>query len=462
MAAILPAVVATGCNSFLEGTGITTNPNKPTNATADQLWVGVQAAQMAQWEAYPFNLLPLWAQQIQGVQRQWQNYAQYRSGTDNLTADPAWNGAYTGGGFADIKRIENELNSAGNKRLFLGEARVMEALVMGTNADIWGDVPYSQAAQGVANPTFDKQADVYAHVLAVLDSAIADLAADQNGAATDFFFGNDATKWTGVAHTLKGRYLLHQSRGADSSTQFAAALTEAQSGISSEAGTMQSVHTGDVGAQNLFYVFLTGPRAGDVEPSAIHIGIMQALNDNVLLAATYNKGTAGTYVGSAAGQTAGTTVSTFAIKIDSPIGLVTFAENQMMIAELQYRTGNAGAAATTFASFRTAAGETIAAPAPGGTNGLLIQILEEKYARDFINPNVFFDYMRTCVPNIPMPAAHSDAFNWVPARFVYGYTEDISNPNVPTPEPNANANTPLNAKDPAGAVCAGQANRLTP
>ena len=40
------------------------------------------------------NLLPLWAQQIAGVNRQWASYSNYGSGTDDLTSDPLWIAMY--------------------------------------------------------------------------------------------------------------------------------------------------------------------------------------------------------------------------------------------------------------------------------------------------------------------------------------------------------------------------------
>ena len=60
---------------------------------------------------------------------------------------------------------------------------------MGTAADLFGDVPYDSAL--TAEPKFDTQADVYAHVQATLDTAITDLAGAGAGGAVDFFFASD-------------------------------------------------------------------------------------------------------------------------------------------------------------------------------------------------------------------------------------------------------------------------------
>jgi len=458
LAALMPALALLGCTDFLTGAKLTSNPNRPTAASASQLFVGSEVATMAQWETYPFNLFPLWIQQIAGVQRQWANYAQYRSGTDEFTADGAWNTTYGQGGYSDLL---NAVTQAGtdNNLVLRGQARVLSALLIGTAADIWGNIPFSDAGTSNA-PTFDAQSDVYAHVEALLDSAIADLQSGQGaGSGGDFFFGDDPAKWVAAAHTLKARYFMHQSRGSDSLAMFSAAAKEAADGIQTPDGDLQTSHTSTFGEQNLFYQFLIGPRAGDVEPSQIHMNVLKATGNSALLPVFYVANTNGQFVGSVAGQSAGTTVSTFAMGPTTPVGIVTFVENQMILAETQYRAGNAAAAKTTLNAYRASVGAPNEPDSLTVGGKLLVAIVEEKFARELLNPEVYFDYLRTCVPNVPMPADHSSSFDWVPARLPYGYTETITNPNLPQTQPNANANFPALAKDPTGAACVGQMDR---
>lgn len=461
--AMLVATSAVGCSGFLTGDNLSSNPNKPVTASADQLLVGIEVNLMANWEAYPMNLLPLWAQQIQGVQRQWESYSNYGSGVDNLTADGLWKPIYGSGGLADIRRAQAELKTTPGRDGMYGELQVMEALNMGTAADLWGNIPYDSAFVS-PNAVFDAQGDVYAHVQAVLDSAITALQAGGNGAAAEFFFSNDFTRWIAAAHTLKARFYMHTAETGPGVYDLAIVQKvkdETVLGIADTAGSWRTIHSSSTGEQNLFYNFLQGARKGDVEPSDIHIGLAQALNDNVFLAATYVKN-GPNYVGSAAGASAGATVSSFAIAVDQSIGIVTYAENILLAAEADYRLGNAGLALTEYNTERTAYGESGPAVVPGGANGLLVGILEEKYVRLFLNPEVFFDYLRTCVPNIPLPANKKQPF--VQARLPYGYSEENTNTNFPkyppgTNQPSANANFPKLSVDPSGAVCAGQAGR---
>lgn len=470
LAAVLPALATAGCSDFLTGSKLSNNPNRPVAADAYELFTGSQVNVMSQWETYPFNLFPLWAEQIVGVQRQWKDYSQLRSGTDELTADGAWQTLYGQGGYADLLAADT-LAAALDNLVLRGEARVLRALLAGTAADIWGDVPFSEA--GVTpQPKFDSQADVYAHVEALLDSAIADLQSGHGSGAhagcsvqCDFFFRDTVPLWVATAHTLKARFYMHQTRGADSLTNFGLALAEAQQGISTPSGDLQTNHTSTFGEQNLFYQFLIGPRAGDVEPSQLHMDVIKAIGDSAqLLPLFYSKASNGTYLGSAAGQTGATgsiSVSKFTMGATTPVGIVTYAENQMLLAEAQYRTGNPSDALATLDAYRASVGAPAVPGSPSGAQ-ILVDIIEEKYARNLINPEVLFDYLRTCVPNIPMPASHSQSFNWVPARLPFPHSERTTNPNVPADDPIANANAPKNLTDPLGAPCAGQKDRVGP
>ncbi len=161
------------------------------------------------------------------------------------------------------------------------------------------------------------------------------------------------------------------------------------------------MHSSTTFEQNLFQQFLIGSRAGDVEPSALHINLAKQQNDNVLLAQLYNKNASGQYLGSPAGVSAGSNVSTFAISPEYRQLIVSNAENLLLRAEAEYRLGqtsSSGPAAVDLATEHTNYEGSGSPTIPGGTNGLLIGILQEKFVRLFLSPEVYFDYLRTCVP----------------------------------------------------------------
>jgi hypothetical protein len=232
-------------------------------------------------------------------------------------------------------------------------------------------------------------------------------------------------------------------------------LTETAQGISDPSSDFETQHTQNNLETNLFYQFLIGSRKGDVEPSQLHITLLQQLNDDVLLSQLYTS----PFLGSSPAVSGGSHVSLFKVGPDTPMIIVGNYENLLLSAEAHYRLGQTGTAGTELQTEHSNYGEPGSVPIVGGTNGLLVTILNEKFARGFLNPEIYFDYLRTCVPNIQLPAGISNAFTAVPARFNYGFTEETTNPNAPT-DPIANAAWPKHPTSPSGAPCFGQRDRV--
>ena len=453
--AFVAAFGLAACNNWLTGDKLSQNPNRPSLANADQLFVGVQVQTFATFTGrYPMQLLPMYARQFAGVARQWTNYSTFNGSPTETEAEDGFNDVYGRGGLTDIRAIEDATKTAGNDR-FLGIAQVYEGLRIGTAADVWGDIPYSEALTA-AKPKLDPQLTVYAAVQTVLDNAIANLTSNKGAGPTavDFVYGNDAQKWVRAAHTLKARFYMHMSRGTDSTAMFQKAISEAQLGIRNPSDDWIAVYTTTSGEQNLYYNFLNS-RSGDVEADSVYIETLKSRGDQALLNQLFQKKTGCTdFFGSTPGKSVAC-ASQLSMLPNTPMSIVTAAENDMILAEAQYRTGQAAAALLTLNAFRAKIGYT--AVSPTGV-GILTAILQEKYVRLYLNPEVYIDYLRTCYPNFQIPYAK---VTYVPGRLPYGFTERIANSNIPSVSDQKLASTafPKNAKDPTGAVCYGQANR---
>ena len=178
-----------------------------------------------------------------------------------LTADESndeWNAAYVGV-TTNARYIRN---AAPEDKLLVGISKVVEANAIGTLAILMGDVPYSEIGSDVEDPKFDTQKTVLASLSSLLDDAIGDLtAATSRNESFDIVFNGDKSKWIEAAYTLKARYALIQS-------DYSAALSAANNGISSSAGDMMYIPRGDAainsGDKNLFYTLLAGSRTGDI------------------------------------------------------------------------------------------------------------------------------------------------------------------------------------------------------
>src|SRR4051812_4370560 len=156
---------AIGCSNWLSDPEATTNPNRPTVTTIDQLLVATETAQTQQYTSDLARTVCVWMQQCAGTDRQYRSLGLYQYGED------AYNGPfgtlYTGGGLIDIRTIEARADSA-NDQVYGGIARVLEAMTVGIGADIWGDIPYSEAVTNTKTPKLDPQQEVYAGIQAKL------------------------------------------------------------------------------------------------------------------------------------------------------------------------------------------------------------------------------------------------------------------------------------------------------
>lgn len=93
--------------------------------------------------------------------------------------------------------------------------QILEAYAMMNMVDLFGDVPYSEAARGVEgifNPAVDSGADIYAALDALLQDAIANLQKSElTLPSNDLYYGGNEGKWIKAANTMRLR-LAVQSR----------------------------------------------------------------------------------------------------------------------------------------------------------------------------------------------------------------------------------------------------------
>ncbi len=133
----------------------------------------------------------------------------YEIGYAAVNMNGPWS-AYSGV-LQDIKVIK-KLADEGKFKRHGAIAKTMEAYVLMTLVDTYGDVPYSKAFDpNDFNPVKDKGDDVYKAALALLVSAQADFKdAVSVGTPNDFFYGANYTKWDKLCNTLQLKYWLNR------------------------------------------------------------------------------------------------------------------------------------------------------------------------------------------------------------------------------------------------------------
>lgn len=431
------ALAAACSDNFLTGGELSHDPNRPTQATSGQLFVGIQAATWAELSSDMARISGMWSQQLLG-----QNlYADtYSYGVSEQLTNGFQAALYTGGGLVDIRRLEQQ-TAAAHDSLFHGVAEVTEALMMGTGADLFGALTYVHALTNESNPPLDSQLAVYDSVQVLLSRAIVDLGAtgqtNVGPGASDLAYGGDAAKWIKLAHTLKARFLMHTAEVRP--TVYAQVASEARIGIVDPADNFNAVFSGNAQEANLWYQFDVVQRPGYILPDPQFVALLQSRNDPRL----------GTYFNSDI-----TDLNDALISPNTPQPLVTANEGLLLWAEGLQRAGNDAGALTRLNQGRALVG---LAAEPGTLTGrdLLSEILLEEYIADFQSIEVWNLYKRTCTPNLtPVVAGRK-----IPARFPYDISERNTNINIPplSGQPVRNANDPANAtSDATGAACLGQ------
>ncbi|HSA57888.1 MAG TPA: hypothetical protein VLE53_19400, partial [Gemmatimonadaceae bacterium] len=78
-------VLVAGCSDFLSGDELTTDPNRPQDATVDQLFTAVQVNQFIQLTGSLSRMTSMWTQQMAGTDRQYIQQALYDITEDDFS-----------------------------------------------------------------------------------------------------------------------------------------------------------------------------------------------------------------------------------------------------------------------------------------------------------------------------------------------------------------------------------------
>lgn len=405
------------CENYIEGDMINSDPNNPTAVpiTGQMPAIQITIADVTGGAFSRFN--SMLSQQVEGVERQWSAFNQYTGLTPNRF-DAAWNNVY--------ENILNEIAiaktsaRADGSNHYLGMINVMEAYTLMMATDVWDDMPYTDALQGVnaLNPTFDTQSSIYGAIDGLITEGLS-LMAGAPGALTpgneDVFYGGDIDNWIKAAHALKARKALKDK-------DYATAISEANQAFSSAADNLAFQYP-DANAAGQWYRF-NRDRTGDLEFHPTMRALMTGMNDLDRLAVMDQ-----TFVPD----------HTYLVP-DFLQELVTYREMQFVIAEADVRNGGTQAGYDAYltgirASFdRLGLGDTeydayIASDAvtPGVGNLTLETVMTQKYIAMFLQPEVYSDWRRTGIP-----ALSPTSGSIIPVRWNYSSTEHLFNGNAPT------------------------------
>lgn len=144
---------------------------------------------------------------------QYTNFDSYN--LDELDFRAEWRESYAGV-LNDLRYIKTqaELDEDWNM-YFISE--VLSVYVWQYLADMYGEIPYSEAlkgeTEGILEPVYDTGEEIYSDLIARLDDAMTkdfDAITNTNPEDQDFIFGGDIDLWTAFANTLKLKIYVRQ------------------------------------------------------------------------------------------------------------------------------------------------------------------------------------------------------------------------------------------------------------
>jgi hypothetical protein len=341
----------------------------------------------------------------------------------------SWNELYAGC-LNDLNFVITESKKQGNTGKVL-IAELLKAYTYQLLVDIYGDVPYTEALQGVGNinpkPTSGKE--VYLDLIKKIDQAVATY--KSNPVASDFrkqepIYKGDMTNWIKFANTLKLRLYIRMAYTADANPAAVLALLAENNFITTDAAF--SIFGTDLATTNPFYAVnlsTAGTGLGDIN----HIASSSLFqfydqNDDPRLKAVYRPNTTGAYV--ALAQGAGELFTNTAINYSrpnitatTPAYLITVAESNFLQAEAMIRyAGGSGAKAqydlgvqNSFLTYKLPVAGAIALTSAGGAyeyiTGLGVeasvrQVIIQKWAAlaNVNNIEAYIESTRTKYPEV--------------------------------------------------------------
>lgn len=155
----------------------------------------------------PILFQSMWAQVLASPSTEEASY--YDGGDKYVTtsntfdyAQRPWNGIYSA---ASTANQMSKLAVAKNMPNLAAIGTIVKIMCIAHISDVYGDVPYTEALmldEGVSQPKYDKQSELYPMMLSDLQAAILKLDASADKPTSDIYYGGDIAKWRTFGYSL--------------------------------------------------------------------------------------------------------------------------------------------------------------------------------------------------------------------------------------------------------------------
>lgn len=431
----------TSCKKYFED--YIASPNNPSEVTPALLLASVEVSTFASFGGQLARQSAVMIQHMAGTEVGSQSVEIANYNITELTNENEWNAIYTGAVMnASIIIRENEVESP----YYSGIARVLLAMNLGLATDLWGDVPFTEAALGQSGnlaPAYDSQEDVMNLIQTVLDKAIIDLQRpieDNKLVPTtdDFIYGGDVDAWIKAARVLKARYANRLSqRNAASSASDALAFIDAGA-FGSSADDCNMVF-GEGNSLNQWYAYEQS-RGSYLKVSQTFVDALYNTSDprlDVFCGKDVNDSISGTPFDDVTVSNT-SYVGAYYASASASIPLLSYVEQKFIEAEAALRNGNAGRAATAHNdAVKASIAQVTGASDPAyeatyanedASSITLEKIMYQKWVALFIQCEAYADWRRTGFPGLtPNPNGNT---NTIPVRLPTPQNERLYNPNA--------------------------------
>lgn len=361
--------------------------------------------------------------------------------------------------------------------------KIMQAYLFQLITDLYGDVPFSQALQGLPvdgdqlTPVYDSQESIYDGLITLADEGIAllDLETDQHPEGDDILFGGNMEEWLRFANTLKLKIYLRQSEVRPAVAQTGIQAMYNAGAIFLEAGEDADIAFYDIQFnRNPLFAVIKQLGTGNLIASNTSVNYLSANNDprlDVFFVPASTGANAGSYVGINQGEgkilpnPATLNATNYALPAPAiggappqdaesgttaPVIFMSVAESYFLQAEAIARGWGSGDAqvlyeagiGTSFAYWGIEDADTlafyvaqpdIAYPAGGTVTEQVAAIITQKWTAmtGSQNAEAWTEWRRTGYPEFFVVSLNSAIGSNFPARILYPDTEVTRNPNTP-------------------------------
>lgn len=246
-------LISGSCDQTFEE--INKSKNSPENATIDALLTGALYSQLDNFGGRREGFMGPFTQHFAGYFTSGVNMDQYV--LDNSNFSFLFTGLYAGP-LRTYKEIINKGEQESSWH-YVGVAKVMTALALGTLTDVYGSIPWKETLD--ANnvfPAYDDQQFIYTEIQRLLGEAIVDLGKTsvRNLTDGDFIQNGNVSAWIASAHLLRARYANHLSKvdPAGSATEALAQVDLAKTAGISSTTDLKMKYEGSAELSNRWYI----------------------------------------------------------------------------------------------------------------------------------------------------------------------------------------------------------------